>query len=576
MTTAAAPKKEPFRRVSGDEQATRLIALYKRAEKEISTKLLQAVMKAGTKKALSVRRLEQELKAVYKMLDELKKAGESVSVEMVTAAFSGGIRVARKQLEAAGVIEKGTIVAEMGGVNEKAMKVYSSMIGERLADVVTTAGRTTADIYRQLELDSILTGTVSGYETINSKIREMEKTCEAQGLVAFVDRSGREWNMSTYVEMLARTTVMKIHNEAVKNEFIAHGEDLVIISYHLPTCEMCKPWNGKIVSLTGATKDYPTMTEAEADGLFHPNCRHAFSLYIPENVDVMQSKQSSNGTLEEEQLRNLVHQLEEGTPEVKAERAKIKAELDRHFSSFTAEQQAKVEQEVQRIADLLRSDDVSVVVNIPSHYLQNVLEEGRFKSLFETRKSGGSTNLSVRKNAENLTLGVPSDTEAAKRPIYGYLLRVGADFDYNRIKQYGNVTVILKNDVKHRSSCVIDDSLNMSSLRQAIAQPVMNVDRYLLSRKEDSGEEALKALRSVAEVKTESGIIGGGIYHRYTEAQIFGQVTLDDIEEVVFLKPNVKVYGSDDKLRSKLDELGIKHKDSELYGTAKVKTRWSR
>ena len=283
MTTAAAPKKEPFRRVSGDEQATRLIALYKRAEKEISTKLLQAVMKAGTKKALSVRRLEQELKAVYKMLEELKKAGESVSAEMVTAAFSGGIAVARKQLEAAGVIEKGTIVAEMGGVNEKAMKVYSSMIGERLADVVNTAGRTTADIYRQLELDSILTGAVSGYETINSKIREMEKTGEAQGLVAFVDRSGREWNMGTYVKMLARTTVMKIHNEAVKNEFIAHGEDLVIISYHLPTCEMCKPWNGKIVSLTGATKDYPTMTEAEADGLFHPNCRHAFSLYIPDN-----------------------------------------------------------------------------------------------------------------------------------------------------------------------------------------------------------------------------------------------------------------------------------------------------
>ena len=25
------------------------------------------------------------------------------------------------------------------------------------------------------------------------------------------------------------------------------------------------------------------MTEAEADGLFHPNCRHAFSLYIPDN-----------------------------------------------------------------------------------------------------------------------------------------------------------------------------------------------------------------------------------------------------------------------------------------------------
>lgn len=280
MATMAAPnRKEPFHRVFGDEQATRLIELYKRAEKEIGTKLLRAVLKAGTKKALSVRRLEQELKAVYKMLDELKKAGESASAEMVTASFNGGIAVARKQLKAAGI----PLVAEMGGVHEKAMKVYSSMIGDRLADVVTTAGRTTADIYRQLQLDSILTGTVAGYETINTTIRQMEKTGEAQGLVAFVDRSGKQWNMSTYVEMLARTTVMKIHNEAVKNEFVAHGEDLVIISYHLPTCEMCKPWNGRIVSLTGATKGYPTMTDAEAEGLFHPNCRHAFSLYIPDN-----------------------------------------------------------------------------------------------------------------------------------------------------------------------------------------------------------------------------------------------------------------------------------------------------
>ena len=275
-TTAAPNKKEPFHRVFGDEQATRLIELYKRAEKEIGTKLLRAVLKAGTKKALSVRRLEQELKAVYKMLDELKKAGESASAEMVTASFNGGIAVARKQLKAAGI----PLVAEMGGVHEKAMKVYSSMIGDRLADVVTTAGRTTADIYRQLQLDSILTGTVAGYETINTTIRQMEKTGEAQGLVAFVDRFGKQWNMSTYVEMLARTTVMKIHNEAVKNEFVAHGEDLVIISYHLPTCEMCKPWNGRIVSLTGATKGYPTMTDAEAEGLFHPNCRHAFSCIL--------------------------------------------------------------------------------------------------------------------------------------------------------------------------------------------------------------------------------------------------------------------------------------------------------
>lgn len=48
---------------------------------------------------------------------------------------------------------------------------------------------------------------------------------------------------------------------------------------------MCAPWNGKVLSLTGQTPGYPTLEEAEGAGLFHPNCRHASSLYIPENEE---------------------------------------------------------------------------------------------------------------------------------------------------------------------------------------------------------------------------------------------------------------------------------------------------
>ena len=544
MTTAAAPKKEPFRRVSGDEQATRLIALYKRAEKEISTKLLQAVMKAGTKKALSVRRLEQELKAVYKMLDELKKAGESVSVEMVTAAFSGGIRVARKQLEAAGVIEKGTIVAEMGGVHEKAMKVYSSMIGERLADVVTTAGRTTADIYRQLELDSILTGTVSGYETINSKIREMEKTGEAQGLVAFVDRSGREWNMSTYVEMLARTTVMKIHNEAVKNEFIAHGEDLVIISYHLPTCEMCKPWNGKIVSLTGATKDYPTMTEAEADGLFHPNCRHAFSLYIPDESTGANEDAATTHEVESEELRELhAAQVEEvekrltSTPEAQYFKEYKERIIDSEYSIIeNSGLKNTFDEAIQRAAERLKSDETKLAVNIKSNDVESVLRDGRFKSLFEVGRSGGTPNKIHRSRVELHVLGFPQTTPPQDRPIYGYLSNDPAK--QTGVSHYGDVAVVLKQDVKYRSSCTFRDSLDKAD--EVLAQPIMKVDRHFIGVKQYSGAtltqaEADRLIESIEATGTSNQKYDDG-FPTYTEAQIFGRVHTRDIEKIIFTK----------------------------------------
>ncbi|MEG1501987.1 MAG: phage minor capsid protein [Synergistaceae bacterium] len=68
------------------------------------------------------------------------------------------------------------------------------------------------------------------------------------------------------------------------NEYLAHGEDLVIVTSHTTTCKKCSPWGGKILSLTGETKGYPTMEEAKASGLFHPNCRHTYSLWLEEDI----------------------------------------------------------------------------------------------------------------------------------------------------------------------------------------------------------------------------------------------------------------------------------------------------
>lgn len=49
------------------------------------------------------------------------------------------------------------------------------------------------------------------------------------------------------------------------------------------TCDKRSPWGGKVLSLTGETPGYPTMAEAKAAGLFHPNCRHTYSLWIEDN-----------------------------------------------------------------------------------------------------------------------------------------------------------------------------------------------------------------------------------------------------------------------------------------------------
>lgn len=101
-----------------------------------------------------------------------------------------------------------------------------------------------------------------------------------RGVTGFKDRSGKMWNMRTYTEMVERTTTMEAHLQGTANRLAEQGHDLVKVSTHLGACELCQPWQGQILSITGKTEGYPTLEEAKAAGLFHPNCRHAYGLYV--------------------------------------------------------------------------------------------------------------------------------------------------------------------------------------------------------------------------------------------------------------------------------------------------------
>jgi len=73
---------------------------------------------------------------------------------------------------------------------------------------------------------------------------------------------------------------MEAHLQGTANRLVEQGHDLVKVSTHRGACELCQPWQGKILSITGKTKGYPTLEEAKAAKLFHPRCRHAYGLYI--------------------------------------------------------------------------------------------------------------------------------------------------------------------------------------------------------------------------------------------------------------------------------------------------------
>lgn len=102
-----------------------------------------------------------------------------------------------------------------------------------------------------------------------------------KGLQAITYRDGRRMSLDAYAEMVGRTMSGQAAVQASLFRYQEFGYDLVRVSQHFRTCHMCAPWEGKILSQSGESERYPHLQDAIDDGLFHPNCAHDISPYIP-------------------------------------------------------------------------------------------------------------------------------------------------------------------------------------------------------------------------------------------------------------------------------------------------------
>lgn len=113
----------------------------------------------------------------------------------------------------------------------------------------------------------------------------------------FRDKNGRSWSNASYLQMLTRTTLANISRNTQISTLTQNGCDLARISDDGGggSCDACARWSGRIVSLTGATKGYPTLDEAEGDGLFHPNCVHRIEYLDPDEIAAELGSNADNG-----------------------------------------------------------------------------------------------------------------------------------------------------------------------------------------------------------------------------------------------------------------------------------------
>lgn len=184
--------------------------------------------------------------------------------------------------------------------NRKAVEALAKETVNKLDSTHLRILRSVDDVYRKAVAEATR-ATTAGAQTRLDAAQSVLNKFANRGVTGFVDEAGRNWNLSSYAEMATRSSTGRAAINGMTDRIQENDKDLVIVSDHGDECELCRPWERRVLSISGKSDKYPSLSTARNAGLFHPNCRHTLNLYTPgltENVgnDAAQSGESNYQT----------------------------------------------------------------------------------------------------------------------------------------------------------------------------------------------------------------------------------------------------------------------------------------
>lgn len=261
------------------QRAEALLKMYAEAEEELIAIVASRVGMVGhdppqwaQQKLKQVQEVRAELRTA---IDGLAKQSLEERIKLMWAAHDEGADGLLRELGIEGAISTARSQAAVTLIDD---------YNERFSELHRRILRDATDVYRDV-LNQALPMAAMGVETTQQAIRRALNAFADRGITAFVDKAGRRWGMAEYAEMATRTGMMNAAIAGYTQEALNHSEDLVIITDHADECPLCAPWERRVLSLTGAQLSHPdcsgTIADARAAGLFHPNCLHGMTVYVP-------------------------------------------------------------------------------------------------------------------------------------------------------------------------------------------------------------------------------------------------------------------------------------------------------
>lgn len=218
---------------------------------------------------------EAKLRELVILRNEARAIVESIEVFGPRAVHAAVIEAGRigAQLGAAEMREAGLSVSgRLIGTHERAVQALARETALAVRSTHTQILRSAVDVYRRVIAEVSAPGVVTGTDTRRAATQRALNRFADEGVTGFVDRSGRHWSMESYAEMATRTAAGHAQVEGTLDRFEAAGRDLVIVSDAPQECSKCRPWEGKVLSVSGTDPRYPSVAEATSSGLLHANC----------------------------------------------------------------------------------------------------------------------------------------------------------------------------------------------------------------------------------------------------------------------------------------------------------------
>lgn len=263
-----------------------LLALIAKARKSLAAKVLAEAEKATPSSGLLRRAFFDQIDSVYEALDKELTAW-ALELASKTAVQTHKDAILDIEKKVGGAVSSSVVAFSRDHVEEILRLIHpdnqtslAATFTQAMADADKRALQEAAvTAFRQQQVEGLTAQATQ--KLLQSEWQRLAGTMASDG---FVDAAGRSWANNRYLDMLVRTTTARVNRETYVATLVRDGDDLARIVNVGETCPLCTAWDGLVISLSGANHRYPSYSDAQAAGVFHPNCDCLLE-YVDEAVD---------------------------------------------------------------------------------------------------------------------------------------------------------------------------------------------------------------------------------------------------------------------------------------------------